>query len=93
MMCDVVITMVSCPSADTARTGSLGDSKTIFWVCRVWGSCTQSALLLYNKLLGREFEVEDVVRVLTDEYEVNEADARKDGEAWVADMMKNGLVV
>ena len=53
----------------------------------------ESALLLYNKLLGREFEVEDVVRVLTDEYEVNEADARKDDEAWVADMMKNGLVV
>ena len=53
----------------------------------------ESALLLYNKLLGREFEVEDGVRVLTDEYEVNEADARKDGEAWVADMMKNGLVV
>ena len=53
----------------------------------------ESALLLYNKLLGREFEVEDVVRVLTDEYEVNEADARKDGEAWVDDMMKNGLVV
>ena len=49
----------------------------------------ESALLLYNNLLGREFEVEDVVRVLTDEYEVNEADA----EAWVADMMKNGLVV
>ena len=27
------------------------------------------------------------------EYEVNEADARKDAEAWVAEMKKNGLVI
>ena len=38
----------------------------------------ESALLLYNQLMGQEFEVDDVVRMLTDEYEVNEADARKD---------------
>ena len=51
----------------------------------------ESALLLFNRLSGREFEVDDVVRVLTDEYEVNEADARKDAEAWVAEMKKNAL--
>lgn len=53
----------------------------------------ESALLLYNQLMGQEFEVDDVVRMLTDEYEVNEADARKDTEAWVAEMKKNGLVI
>ncbi len=53
----------------------------------------ESALLLFNRLSGREFEVDDVVRVLTDEYEVNEADARKDAEAWVAEMKKNALVL
>ncbi len=53
----------------------------------------ESALLLFNRLSRHEFEVDDVVRVLTDEYEVNEADARKDAEAWVAEMKKNALVL
>lgn len=52
----------------------------------------ESALLLYNALAGREFEVDDIVRLLTEEYEVNETDARKDAEAWVAEMKKNALV-
>ena len=53
----------------------------------------ESALLLYNALMGREFEVEDVVRVLTDEYEVDEVAARKDAEGWVVEMKKNNLVI
>lgn len=52
----------------------------------------ESALLLYNALAGREFEIDDIVRLLTEEYEVNETDARKDAEAWVAEMKKNALV-
>jgi hypothetical protein len=52
----------------------------------------ESALLLYNALAGREFEVDDIVRLLTEEYEVNETDARKDAEAWVSEMKKNALV-
>ena len=52
----------------------------------------ESFLLLYNRLMGREFEVNDVVQALVDEYEVSEADARKDAEAWVAEMKKNALV-
>ena len=52
----------------------------------------ESALLLYNTLSGSDFELDDVVRVLTDEYEVGDADARRDAEAWVADMKKNGLL-
>lgn len=53
----------------------------------------ESALLLYNSLMGRDFEIEDAVRVLTDEYEVSEANARKDAEAWLAEMKKNSLVI
>lgn len=53
----------------------------------------ESALLLYNALTGHEFEVKDVVRLLVDEYEVDEEAAHKDAEAWVADMKKNNLVV
>lgn len=52
----------------------------------------ESALLLYNALAGRKFEVDDIVRLLTEEYEVNETDARKDAEAWVSEMKKNALV-
>ena len=52
----------------------------------------ESALLLYNRLIGREFELDDVVHALVDEYEVSEDDARKDAEAWVAEMKKNALV-
>ena len=53
----------------------------------------ESALLLYNALKGREFEVEDVVRVMVDEYEVDEESARRDAEVWLADMKKNKLVL
>ena len=53
----------------------------------------ESAMLLYNALAGREFEVADVVRMLVDEYEVDEDAARKDAEAWVVDMKKNHLIV
>lgn len=52
----------------------------------------ESALLLYNTLAGHEFEVDDIVHLLTEEYDVNETDARKDAEAWVAEMKKNALV-
>lgn len=52
----------------------------------------ESALLLYNRLMDREFELDDVVHALVDEYEVSEDDARKDAEAWVAEMRKNALV-
>lgn len=53
----------------------------------------ESALLIYNALKGREFEVEDVVRVMVDEYEVDEESARRDAEVWLADMKKNKLVL
>ena len=53
----------------------------------------ESALLLHSRLTGREFDIDDVVRVLTDEYEVDETAARKDAEAWVEEMKKNGLIL
>jgi hypothetical protein len=52
-----------------------------------------SALLLYNALSGRDFELEDAVRVLTDEYDVAPDVARRDAEALLADMRKNNLLV
>lgn len=52
-----------------------------------------SALLLYNALSGRDFELEDAVRVLTDEYDVTPDVACRDAEALLADMRKNNLLV
>ena len=42
----------------------------------------ESALLLWNELLGKEFEVEDAVRVLTENYDVDAAVAERDARAW-----------
>lgn len=42
-----------------------------------------SALLLWNELSGREFELEDAVRVLTDNYDVAEDVAERDARAWI----------
>lgn len=53
----------------------------------------ESAMLIYNKLVGKEFGVDDVVRVLTDEYDVDEATARRDAEAWVASMRNEHLII
>jgi hypothetical protein len=52
-----------------------------------------SALLIFNALQGRDFELEDAVRVLTDEYEVSPDVARRDAETVLADMRKNNLLV
>lgn len=53
----------------------------------------ESALLLFERMKGRDFELDDIVKVLTDEYEVDETEARKDAEAWLAEMKKHGLVI
>lgn len=52
-----------------------------------------SAMLIYNALKGRDFELDDAVRVLTDEFDVAEDVARRDAEALLADMKKNNLLV
>ena len=52
-----------------------------------------SALLLYNALAGRDFELEDAVRILTDEYEVSDDVARRDAKVLLDDMGKNNLLV
>ena len=52
-----------------------------------------SALLLYNALSGRDFELEDAVHVLTDEYDVSPDVARRDAQALIDDMRKNNLLL
>ena len=53
----------------------------------------ESSLLMYNQLKGREFSLDDAVQLLLDNYDVDEATARKDAEAWLVDMRKHRLIV
>lgn len=51
-----------------------------------------SALLLWNELQGRDFEVEDAVRVLTENYDVDAAVAERDARAWIDRLAECKLV-
>ena len=53
----------------------------------------ESAMLVYEQLKGKEFAVADVARVLTNEYEVDEATALADAEALVASMRHEHLII
>lgn len=53
----------------------------------------ESALELYNALKDCDFELDDVVRVLTETYEVDSATARRDAEEWIASMKQNNILI
>ena len=53
----------------------------------------ESALLVHERLTGKDFTVADVVRVLTDEYDVDEPTAQRDAEALVDSMRKEHLII
>lgn len=50
-----------------------------------------SALLMWDNLQGKDFTIDDVVKVLLDNYDVEESVARADAENWVATLNENGL--
>ena len=52
----------------------------------------ESSLLLWNELQGKEFSVEDVKQVLLNNYEVEEAVAARDAEAWIAKLAECNLI-
>lgn len=53
----------------------------------------ESALLMWNTLMGKDFSAEDAAKVLLDNYDVAEDLARKDAEGWVALLKENGLLL
>lgn len=55
-------------------------------------SLNDSSLYLWNALAGKDFEVEDVTRLLTDRYEVDPATAARDAAAWVAKLRECNLI-
>lgn len=51
-----------------------------------------SALLLWNELQGKDFGLQDAVRVLTDNYEVDAAVVERDARAWIDRLTECKLV-
>lgn len=51
-----------------------------------------SSCYLWEALSGREFASEEVVHLLTARYEVAEATARRDAEAWMARLAECGVL-
>ena len=52
----------------------------------------ESALHLYNALQERDFTMQDVVDTLLEAYDVDADTARRDAEAWVAEMRQNLMI-
>lgn len=53
----------------------------------------ESALEIYNQLKDREFNLDDITKVLLDTYEVDEATAKADAKAWIGQMREYGLII
>ena len=52
-----------------------------------------SALLMWNELMGKEFSLDDAVQVLMDNYEVEEPVARADAQKWIDNIRENNLLL
>jgi hypothetical protein len=52
----------------------------------------ESALILWQALSGSNFEVEDAQRVLTENFEVDDATALRDAQQWVERMRECKLI-
>ncbi len=55
-------------------------------------SLNESALMLWNALYDKEFEVEDVVAILLDSYDVEESQAKADAQKWVDTLRECKLI-
>lgn len=47
---------------------------------------------IYAHFVGQEFTIDEVVAYVTSEYEVDEATAKQDAEALMAQLSKNGII-
>ena len=52
----------------------------------------ESALQLWNALVGSDFTLEDATRVLVEEYAIDEVLAERDAAMWLSRMQECGLV-
>lgn len=52
----------------------------------------ESAVLMWNSLLDRDFSVQDACQVLTDNYEIDEETARNDAVRWIYILKSHNLL-
>lgn len=52
----------------------------------------ETSLYLWNSLCGRDFELADVVSLLTERYDVDKATAEKDAHQWVETLNQNAIL-
>lgn len=52
-----------------------------------------TSLYLWNELYGKDFELQDVVRLLTARFDVDEPTAARDAEDWLATLREKSVVV
>jgi hypothetical protein len=52
----------------------------------------ESAALIWKEVVGKDFSIEDMVRIITNEYDVDEVTARKDCENIASDWQKVGFI-
>lgn len=62
-----------------------GDMTTVI-------ALNESSLYLWNNLVGKDFEIDDICRLLTEYYDVDEATARADAEKWVSTLAQNNIL-
>lgn len=55
-------------------------------------SLNESALYLWNALVGKEFTVDDAAHLLTERYAVDAATAARDAAAWVGKLRECRLI-
>ena len=55
-------------------------------------SLNETSLFLWNELQGKEFEIEDVINTLTENYDVAREVAATDAERWIAMLNECDLV-
>lgn len=62
-----------------------GDMTTVI-------ALNETSLYLWNNLYGKEFEQDDVARLLTERYDVDEATAMKDSSKWIATLQEHNIL-
>ncbi|MBP5190079.1 MAG: PqqD family protein [Bacteroidales bacterium] len=62
-----------------------GDMSTVI-------ALNETSLYLWNNLRDREFEQADVVRLLTERFDVDETTAAKDASEWIQTLRDNSIL-
>lgn len=62
-----------------------GDMTTVI-------ALNETSLYLWNQLLGSDFEISDICKLLVDRYEVDATTAETDAEKWVATLKEHNIL-